>query len=135
MRNELLKVADRLAAADGPDRDMNVEIAQALGLSVGYAGTGMIPFDEETGNPLPNWVFSLDDAFTLVPEGLSASATRQGNLRGAAEIWRWVPEKYAEMYGGPEELRRRNGSFAHQNVGAATPALALCIAALRARAA
>lgn len=78
---------------------------------------------------------SIDTALSLVPEGLSASATRHKDGRGSAEIWRYAPEKYTGIPGGfdEEDLRRRNGSFTHQNIGAATPALALCIAALGVR--
>lgn len=79
---------------------------------------------------VPHYTTSLDAALMLVPEGLSASATQHGNGRGSAEIWRWAAEKFAT---DPEDMKRRNGSFTHQNIGAATPALALCIASLRAR--
>lgn len=102
----LLELAERCEAATGPDRDLSIEITDALD-----------PSDRVRG--YPDYTASVDAALSLVPEGYDALDLKFGP-RGADEPkWRaivWMPSR---------------------NVGwdadAATPALALCAAALRAR--
>lgn len=62
----------------------------------------------------PNWLTSLDAAMTLVPEGFGWRVEHVGNGRSSAIV---------------------GGSIPSPCLDCATPALALCAAALRARAA
>ena len=68
--------------------------------------------------PVPRYTSSLDAALTLVPEG---------------EAWLvgWDDENHANVFVLPSPTSRPTGYHAQ---GAATPAIALCIAALKARA-
>lgn len=113
-------IISRLKKATGPDQELDDTIA----VLEGYRGSPL---------PYTHYTSSIDAALTLVPEGLSCAVKIYPEGGGACEIWRYVTEVFAEAYGGAEELRRRNGTFDHQNVGAATPAIAICIAALKAR--
>lgn len=116
----LQDLAERIEAADGPDRELDGDIAEAVG--------AVPPFVHRRDSPewgswsggrdhwdAPAYTGSLDAAVTLVPEGYSFNL---GNdVRGWADVWFDVP-----VYDGkPYEGR------------AATPALALCAASLRAR--
>lgn len=102
----------RLEGMTGPDRNADAMIHHAINDGV---GTGC-------WSDAPHYTSSLDAAMSLVPEGMSACATKYADGSGAAETWRYVTERFPEIYGG-----------SHQNVGARTPAIALCIASLRAR--
>jgi hypothetical protein len=127
----LLELAERCEQATGPDRELDAEIAEA---------SGNVPEDYQRathyGEPRPyfwhkferegeiiplRYTASLDAAMTLVPEG----------LEGRVE-WRTgkgMHPAYASMWGcGARDIDR------HDNGHGKTPALALCAAALRARA-
>lgn len=97
----------RIEAASGPDREINAEIL----LMIGGKKRGMDWWIEFAyiGRAIPAYTASIDAAMTLVPEG---------------EIW-------AIDYLRSPKTVARVGAF---NQGsAATPALALCAAALKAR--
>jgi hypothetical protein len=120
-RGELLALAERCEAATGPDRELDGDIFCALGHA---------PFIEGAycAYRSPAYTASLDAAMTLVPEG-----------------WRWMAGhrefSHARGYvenGGPAFVgvgTRRNPNRLWFETTAATPALALTAAALRARAA
>lgn len=101
--SELLELAERCEKATGPDRHLNLAIANAI-------------YGDDLAPPGTSYAFtsSLDAAMTLVPEGQEWAG---GFEDGAAFAHVHVPGEYAEL------------------IEAATPALALCAAALRARAA
>jgi hypothetical protein len=105
MSDRLLELAERLEKATGPDRSLEIDIfAAVMGLDP------MIALGEK-----PFYTRSLDAAMTLVPEGF---------------VW---------GMGGPEEGRywaivAPTGEASAEPIGAATAALALCAAALRAKA-
>lgn len=117
MTDRLLELVERLEAATGPDRKLDVAIAKALGLPHGRE-TGWC--NNENGD---YWVVdecakpftaSLDDALDLVPDGWSFNL---GNdTQPWAMLWIDMPSYDGVPYRGH----------------AATPALALCAAALRA---
>jgi hypothetical protein len=120
--DELLALAIRCEQATGPDREIDRDIGLMLGLYDNPEDLGC--FDDtaeavvggggQTFAP-PAFTASLDAAMTLVPEGWSGTATKRANGKGLAEVDR------------PGSLRKVSW--------AATPALALCAAVLRARAA
>jgi len=114
----LLELAERCEKAPGPDRelwDLDRAIKAAL------EGREYISFQDDLANRRgttpPRWTTSLDAAMTRVPEGWGKSVTDADNEQDAiAELW----------HGDGE---------GHSHARAKTWPLALCAAALRARAA
>jgi hypothetical protein len=121
----LLALAERCERAEGPDRRLDAEIdwtardeRGAWYVAENYRGgfshvSGWWRDADDRSHKAPEYTASLDAALTLVPEG-----------------WAWelshnsAPGGYAKVY---QELGYEQASSA-----AATPALALCAAALRA---
>ena len=107
-------LAHRCEQATGPDRELGKGVLKACGWTevIAFGHSWLRP----DGSPLmasslPDPTASLDAALTLVPEG-----------------WQW------EVQGRGLALVHDGKKFIHKG-RAATPALALCAAALRARAA
>ena len=114
-------IAERIEALEGPCREMDLSIAKAVGLAhldaVAGGVTGFMYMDR--GQPacvtVPRYTASLDAAMTLVPE-------------------RWVwsinqfPDKASAYCVSEDEVIARP-----RKQYQATPALALCAAALRAQ--
>ena len=109
----------KLANAECGSRELGDEVLLAVGwkhTSVGYFHGPIYRWSAGDGKPScaeedrPNPTTSLDAALTLVPEGWSW-------LSGSEESWVWPS-------GGMSKGHR---------VWAKTPAIALCIAALKAR--
>jgi len=108
----LLALADRCEQAAGSDRELDAEIAVALfggnviyDLKIKQWRRIKITSAWRMDHPLPPYTTSLDAALTLVPEGCGWMV-----MSSAAKVGVWPSH-------------------------GATPALALCAAALRARAA
>lgn len=135
--DELLALAELVEALTGPDREVDAEIAIALGWNDvrydrlhGNYWEHQVGDEYEVGRVIPEWTASLDAAMTLVPaECLFATRTvwDRGNMGGFASVSRY---ELAE----PGNMLKRYWMDEHQTV-AATPALALTAAALRALAA
>ena len=119
-RATLLALADRVEAATGPDREMDAEIAFAVGWRKSR-GEWWKPPGGEWGLVLPTFTASLDAALSLVPEG-----------------WRWsvdFTQRAPYQDCGRADLYAPGSGYKPadvQDVYAATPALALTAAALRA---
>lgn len=114
---DLIALADCCEAATGPDRDLDAEIAPVRGLRVTQEGHPLGPCCYDASGRivmLPRYTASLDDALTLRPVGYDWIA---GDVNGG-----FGGTPYACVGSRVEHF-------------AATPALALCAAALRARAA
>lgn len=118
MANELI---ERLEAATGPDRELDAAIAEAVGHTVKYDKADLRdttpwyqPVPDYSWQPVPQFSASIDAALTLVPEGLNYELTTTGYKPGATVC--------GNILTGP-----------HEGAYAATPALAICIAALRAK--
>lgn len=144
--SELIKLAERFEQASGPDRELDYRIGYALGWRFnGFEWPGRQSCDQEelsdqqfadldmmaggwkrpdqdewpypgtNNNVVPRWSSSIDAAMTLVPEGQLFILYSDGSC----EI-------------GPQPT---DGSIMQPvaKAEAATPALALCSAALRAR--
>lgn len=106
--NELLELAGRCEKATGPSRDLDADISRAYG---GYSET------KSAYAPEP-FTASLDAAMSLVPEGWAYSVGNIDPSRCRCSAWVMPPP-----YSIGADIRT-----------GATPALALCAAALRARA-
>lgn len=114
--DDLIKL---LEAMTGPARSVDVEIGRLQGVLV-------MQHDEETGANHEHTYFeytkSIDDALTLVPEGWAWFVERiDGFSNGDARLW--LPAQKTRGY-IKENFDARN---------AANPAIAICIAALKAR--
>jgi hypothetical protein len=117
-REEILDLAKRVEALDGPNFAIEVEIENALGLAVFVrdpkVGYGDADYDRRAPKP---YTASLDAAMQLVPDGWSLSF---GELRGIG-VWRaWLND-----HNTPDGKAVR-----HIDVDASTPALALTAVAL-----
>jgi hypothetical protein len=128
-RATLLALAERCEQAAGPDRELDAEIAWMLTAQdrkrlgppdlrreIWHAGLptpAWVPF-ENVSSFHPPYTASLDAAVTLVPEG-----------------WSW-----GKFFGGSAEcVKISDPSILFERGLSDKPALALCAAALRARAA
>jgi hypothetical protein len=128
----MLRLAERCEQATGPDRELDTLIAPHAGwkeagkLSVmGSKMPAWLPPGKSGADnkvlKVPAFTASLDAAMTLVPEGWDWSA---GTGRGTG----WA------TLGLPDDDQMGGSSDDEVSCDAATPALALCAAALRARA-
>lgn len=128
-KDELLALADKVEALEGPSREVDAEIAPLQGLRMkdeGHPLGGCYYDTNGHGVPLPAHTASLDAALTLVPKGWIATTTDFTHLQENVE-----GRGLAELYPG---IRFWGDANRQIQVSAATPALALCAAALRARA-
>jgi hypothetical protein len=134
-RATLLALAERCEQAAEPDRELDQEISRVLlpaaaeGITRSrygwsYRVFGPSGWDDEWLETLP-FTASLDAAVTLVPEGWKWKAILRDSARG---------ENTGEGYVHNNRLHM-SGQYQGADTFAATPALALCAAALRARAA
>ena len=128
MTTDIKELAARVEALDGDDLHTRVDIALALGWTskaVGQVIAWYAPGDPHMKAGPPQWLTSIDAAMTLVPEGCGWMAgwgqTLPDEPMGGAAITR-----NARFIGYDANYDR----FAEGE--AATPALALTAAALRA---
>ena len=114
------ELAARCEAATGPDREIDAAIARCFCHDVesddGEFWWG--PYDA-TPERVPDFTASLDAAMTLVPEGCY---TKQGTYPARSKQRPWAQVYDATM-----------PNFSYNECTSATPALALCAAALRSR--
>ncbi len=129
-RDELLALADRCERAKGPDRELDERIGMAIGLKrtmrVGHECLGN---DRVVRILCPAYSTSLDAAMTLVPKDCLAMVRHLwdgDNRAGQAVLNSYVSSR--------EEADGKMWAAGFIAVSA-TPALALCAAALRAKAA
>lgn len=116
----LIELAERVEAATGRDRELDALIHIEAGLAEGNTvafKTGWCAGSETNPRPVeaPAYTASIDAAMSLVPEG-----------------WMWVGGSSPTHNAGMAVTR--DGTQDGFDARAATPALALCAAALRARA-
>lgn len=114
MHSELIA---RLEAATGPSRELD----KAILLALGYSWRGMAYWsrdDSHTWEGSTNFTASIDAALTLVPDGASWDVRWKSGDKNASVTF-YPPGDDPDDYFHVWE--------------AATPALAICIAALRAK--
>jgi hypothetical protein len=105
---DLSALADEIERLDGPSREMDGTIYVAI-----YGPDKRMVCGDATADDVPAYTASLDAALTLMPEGSPMELHIRSNMTDAY-VW-------------PDD--REDGIRGH----AATPSLALCAAALRAR--
>ena len=110
----LLELAERCARATGPDWKLDLAIFEAADPEA-YRGSVLGAYHRADRVTPPSYTASLDAAMTLVPLGQQFGC---GSKDATDRAWAWA------------------GQFSEGDyiANAATPALALCAAALRARA-
>jgi hypothetical protein len=131
-RDELLALASKVEALDGPDRDVDARICVALGLSkdnvmVGVDGWCINSATNPNPYKSPAYTASLDAAMSLVPVGCLAgfkALWADADVIGGAKVYR----------GSVDRHKAHDGLYWKDNFLslAATPALALTAAALKA---
>lgn len=114
-----------LAAATEGSRELSLQVLLGCGWKLEdghyWAPRPNLGFDAiQELHLLPNPTTSIDDALTLVPEGWSL-----------AGLWEAVNPKDRPWWG--VDLRHDDPYEARRTLGAKTPALALCLAAVKAR--
>lgn len=127
--SSILELAERCEKATGPDRELDCLIFEAQHLLLMPNHRGMIDgeptgeYYSPDGNQLPEraprYTASIDASLTLVPQGFASAVGTMAFEGSASKPWGC----YWEPNGKPHTFE------------AATPALALCAAALRALAA
>jgi hypothetical protein len=137
----LLELAERCEKATGPDRELDAMLAVAVdfvaensnppsarSLHSDYGGSNSYADIGAHWPRLPRYTASLDAAMTLVPDGCLATVR---------QLWDG-PERhgYAIVSTYSDDAEECDGKFHLDDYTglAATPALALCAAALKARA-
>jgi hypothetical protein len=121
----LLELADRCEKATGPDRELDADIASSLGwrFRPSFRATMIVAFDPSgIARPAPRPTSSLDAAMSLVPEGWRVGEMGETVIE-CDDPWQ---VKLLEKRFSGERAKCAQGD-------AATPALALCAAALRSR--
>ena len=121
---KLLELAERCEAASGPDVVLAQDIAD-YAESIGLLSIGM---------RIPDYTASLDAAMTLVPEGFVVKLEAwpaHGDTPAKASIELWGT---SEKRWGRDLIWGHGSEDVTAKADASTPALALCAAALRARA-
>ncbi len=127
-RETLLALAARCEAAEGPSREMDELIVQASYPELDIRRDGPDGTWRAHGSTIGpdcilrvlDYTASLDAALTLVPEGAGIKLDRHWTTRHDGPVW------MAAIYTGLGDV--------HASEDRPTPALALCCAALRARA-
>jgi hypothetical protein len=137
----LLALAERCEAATGPDRELDIAICVAIDwryddweegertareMAARHGMAWLVSRSVEgynsTWRHLPRYTASLDAAMTLVPEGHKCGVTQQDREKASEQWWGELRRGYWTSY---------DKAFVARG---ATAALALCAAALRARA-
>lgn len=141
-----LELADRIEALDGPDREIDTEIAVIDGYCLhknttrsgaptdnvfdcddcgadSWGNRSKNGKDQRLHDPVPSFTTSVDAALTLVPDGWN-HGHRYSTKKQTAQAWcEFIP---AVPFGPEELLTTHSGKCS-------SPALAICAAALRAR--
>jgi hypothetical protein len=144
---QLIALAERVERAEGPDRELDalIEVAvfgfpqRAYDQANGLRNRGADPLDKMLWLKnwgVPRYSASLDAAMTLVPEGWRVGFEQGSRFDHAPEMcmaWVWpFASEYDPDWQLGQEGQQSNPDA--QKGYAATPALALCAASLRAMA-
>jgi hypothetical protein len=129
--SDLLELAARCEAADGEDRLLDAEIYVALDAE--RENLDALAINGAVGTWVPKCTASLDAAMTLVPEENDSWSLMKWPQDGKPTFRAtvsWTVKSSHKNASGPYVMHKPHVRRAE----AATPALALCAAALRARA-
>jgi hypothetical protein len=120
-KDALLSLAERVEVASGADRELDRAVMKLLNLPPDYSADWG---PRDNCKPAPfEYTASIDAAMTLVPEGIGDEITAM-----------WSVEAWASNGVYPEHVRATAWVWGAPRVYAATPALALLGACLRAHA-
>lgn len=119
---DLSELIAKLEAATEPSRELDSAIGQTIGMVAYDRSTDVLGYPVGDDAPYPAFTTSLDAALTLVPGGAFWRVGHDGEGPNPADFRADVLNVM------PAERRSVTGKGV-----AGTPALALCIAALRAR--
>lgn len=132
----MTQLLDRLEHAEEGSRELDRDVAEAAGwerkvtadqMADDYWRLGDMSWTRETAGYPPDYTTSLDAALTLVPEGWKPSM-----IAWQSEELRWDPPfRVSASVVTAKQISNSHPGYAKGE--AATPALALCAAALRAR--
>jgi hypothetical protein len=129
MNEKLIELAERCEKATGPSVEINGDIWKELHPNQvkGWCAPNGVPIDGYARRVAPLYTASLDAALTLVPEGWFWRAGRTSVF----QAWAGVNRTH------PDHCDKNDEFFARREYWEPTwtPVLALCSAALRARAA
>lgn len=118
----LKELIERLERAEGPDRELDLEIANALGFMC----------DRTQAFLAKDYTSSIDAALTLVPEGASLEHLGQFMVLGIDDAPLWQAKIRLRTLKNVHDKKRSDV------IGTGllkSPVIALCIAALKARSA
>lgn len=130
----MTKLSERVEWLEGPDREIDFAIGEVV-IGLRHVGAGLYDTDSPSGPyysedggdypAYPRYTSSLDAAMSLVPEGISEWHCGRHSKSGQC------PRTGIEIKGGGDAYMVRGREPIY--VMAATPAIALCVAALKAR--
>lgn len=120
------ELIERIECATGPSRELDLLIEAATNPQYAGAGEKTLDFLSRYGRH-PKYTASPDAAMTLVPEGWNWMAGERNQGRCRAYV------NNGELQFAGIGASRRNPNAIWHEVVAATPALALAAAALKAR--
>ena len=139
------KLIERLEKATGPDRELDADIARAIGWSqiegdeVGHWDTWSIP-SVWVGTGQDRWLSPDGQKFDFMPHTFTASVDEALSLVPEGAVWHLMTDcgNLNRTKVGPQgnpraSIYRADERSLFIQADAATPALALCIACLRAR--
>lgn len=125
--NAMNDLIERLEKATGPDRELDLAIGEAVGEANHSGPAHHRPFREWA----KHYTASIDAALTLVPEGWWMTLDRyviSDEPEPSPMAWRaWLRKIEGDLDGDGPVYHRKHFS------PAPTPAIALCIAAMKAR--
>lgn len=124
--NPLTEIISKLEKATGPSRYLDAEIAAAVGLDTGmFIWDGQRNFVGVQNNiTVPHYTSSIDSALMLVPEG------KYWEVAFGLPTPTIKTRYWGQVYGDEDAY-----DLAHPICPGATPAIALCVASLKAIAA
>lgn len=117
----MMELADRIEQLDGPDREIDAEIDKAIGFK-------RLPSQFWT---IPRFTASVDAALILVPDGVRVGNLSQHDHEMLRAKGEWLCTLYRD---GKIDVFDDRPIMWGRCQYAATPALAICAAAMRARA-
>ncbi len=128
----------QLEAAPEGSRELDVEIGRLVGLKIHGEFWQIVPGvmepDHKAVIPIPFYTYSIDCALTLVPEDWIVSISKRADTHWVGEPYKYHWYAHMDLYEHNEENSLSGCERITSSGAAPSPALALCIASLKARA-